>query len=106
MKCTPPNTAKSYISAKQVIAWPSTRTITNSTHSEGTVEPGYSCQCEDGHTRWMSKAEFEATYQPADVEGRVPVEAVTKCAHKLAPYSDYYAGHKCDLCGVVVGGRR
>lgn len=35
-----------------------------------------------------------------------PEPAPAKCAHKLGPYSDYYAGHECKLCGVVVGGRR
>lgn len=29
-----------------------------------------------------------------------------KCIHELGPYSDYYNGHECKLCGVVVGGRR
>lgn len=29
-----------------------------------------------------------------------------KCAHKLKPYSDYYAGRECELCGVVVSGHR
>jgi hypothetical protein len=62
--------AQHYVGSKIIKAWPATRTITNESHSEGSVEPGYAIEYADGYTSWSPKAVFEAAYLPlGNIEG-------------------------------------